>query len=290
MPTVTYTVLDGEIVSENRDGVERDYLPDPLGSTVALLDNTQAKTDTFEYWPYGEERSRTGTTPTAIRYVGARGYHRDSTSKNYVRARHLDAAKGRWITPDPISFRRADPNLYPYAKLNPTTISDPTGFDVRIPILPPPPLPPIPVWIPLPRTVPLPRRVPFVPLPPLPVPPIIVWIPLAEGYGNFCGAFHTSRPSMFPIDCIDKACREHDLCLGPVSWKWCIPFRRRLCDDQLCRAAMACLLGGCFNDPPPPPNSIADCMAVAAQLIGIFCGLRWLPADPPRGWPLPWPL
>ena len=52
--TVRYTTLDGEIVSENRRGVMRDYVPDPLGSTVALLDNTQTQTDTFSYWPYGE--------------------------------------------------------------------------------------------------------------------------------------------------------------------------------------------------------------------------------------------
>ena len=50
---VRYTVIDGEVVSEKRSGVERDYVPDPLGSTVALLDNTQAQTDTFAYWPYG---------------------------------------------------------------------------------------------------------------------------------------------------------------------------------------------------------------------------------------------
>lgn len=64
MPTVRYTVMDGEIVAEKRDGVRRTYLPDAIGSTVAMLDNTQAQTDTFSYWPYGEERSRTGTTAT----------------------------------------------------------------------------------------------------------------------------------------------------------------------------------------------------------------------------------
>ena len=52
MPVTNYTTLDGEIVYENRGGVERDYVPDALGSTVALLDSAQAKTDTFTYWPY----------------------------------------------------------------------------------------------------------------------------------------------------------------------------------------------------------------------------------------------
>jgi hypothetical protein len=65
-----YTVINGEVIAEKRTGVRRLYVPNPLGSTVALLDNTQAKTDTFEYWPYGEERSRTGTTATPFRFLG----------------------------------------------------------------------------------------------------------------------------------------------------------------------------------------------------------------------------
>ena len=50
MGTVRYTTVNGEIISEKRNGVRSLYVPDPLGSTVALLDNTQTKTDTFEYW------------------------------------------------------------------------------------------------------------------------------------------------------------------------------------------------------------------------------------------------
>ena len=78
MGVVNYTVLDGEIISENRNGVERDYVPDPQGNTVALMDSNQTITDTFNYWPYGEQQSRTGTTPTPFRFVGTRGYYRDS--------------------------------------------------------------------------------------------------------------------------------------------------------------------------------------------------------------------
>ncbi len=37
MPVVSYLTIDGEVISETRNGVERDYLPDPLGSTVAGL-------------------------------------------------------------------------------------------------------------------------------------------------------------------------------------------------------------------------------------------------------------
>src|SRR5438876_9198170 len=95
--TVRYTTVNGEIIAEKRNGVRKFYVPDPLGSTVALLDNTQAQTDTFSYWPYGEQRTRTGTTATPFQYVGTQGYYRDSASKTYVRARVLDTQKGRWL-------------------------------------------------------------------------------------------------------------------------------------------------------------------------------------------------
>ncbi|MBL1149694.1 MAG: hypothetical protein HND42_05735 [Armatimonadetes bacterium] len=88
MPTVRYTVMDGEIVSENRNGTIRDYVPDPLGSTIALLDQNQNITDTFSYWPYGEERTRTGTTPTPFKYFGCAGWY-TATSRLFVNPVYL---------------------------------------------------------------------------------------------------------------------------------------------------------------------------------------------------------
>jgi RHS repeat-associated protein len=135
MATVRYTTLNGEIVAEKRAGVRRLYQPDPLGSTVGLLDSTQTQTDTLSYWPYGEERSRTGTTATPFRFVGTRGYHRDSPTRGYVRARCFDTATGRWLSPDPLGMTGGDGNRYRYARANPTTPTDPTGL-VPIVILP----------------------------------------------------------------------------------------------------------------------------------------------------------
>lgn len=126
--TVRYTVLDGEVIAEKRAGSRKQYVPDPLGSTVALLDSTQVQTDTFTYWPYGEEVSRTGTTPTPFRFVGTAGYYRDSANKTYVRARYLDMAKGRWLTEDPIEYTGGDWNLYRYVANRPTIGWDPSGL------------------------------------------------------------------------------------------------------------------------------------------------------------------
>lgn len=123
-----YTVINGEIIAEKRGGVRRLYVPDALGSTVALLDSNQAQTDTFEYWPYGEERARTGTTPTPFRFGGTLGYYRDGSARSYVRGRHLDTARGQWLTEDPTGIGAGETSLYAYASNTPATVPDPSGF------------------------------------------------------------------------------------------------------------------------------------------------------------------
>jgi hypothetical protein len=85
--SATYGTFLGQVVHEERGGVERVYVPDTLGSTHKLTDANGNVTDTFEFWPYGEERLRTGTTPTPLTYVGTLGYYEDSSGRMYVRAR-----------------------------------------------------------------------------------------------------------------------------------------------------------------------------------------------------------
>lgn len=123
MPTVTYTVFDGEIVEEDRGGTIRDYLPDPLGSTVALLDSSQAITDTWEYWPYGEVKSRTGTNVTPFQWVGTRGYYKTPTL-TYIRARFYTSRAGSWLCAD---FLWPEELPYLYARSRVTTLSDRSG-------------------------------------------------------------------------------------------------------------------------------------------------------------------
>lgn len=128
MGTVRYTVFDGEILSESRDGIKRDYVPDPLGSTVALLDSTQTKTDTFDYWPYGEESARSGVTQTRLTFLGTVGYYSRPGSRSYVRLRDLDPQLGRWLTCDPVGAARNGPSLYSYCFGSPVVLIDPTGL------------------------------------------------------------------------------------------------------------------------------------------------------------------
>lgn len=97
--TVRYTVFDGEILSETRNGVKRDYVPDPLGSTIALLDSSQTKTDTLDYWPYGEVRARTGTTATPFQFGGTRQQYWAAASRGYAAGASYAAQPARWMTP-----------------------------------------------------------------------------------------------------------------------------------------------------------------------------------------------
>jgi RHS repeat-associated protein len=129
MTVTRYTVVNGSIVSENRGGVIRDYLPNPLGNTLALLDNTQTQTDRWSYLPFGESTRIKGTNPTAMLFVGAKSCRQDSTgTKSLMGRRVLDLQKARWMTQDPIGFAGGDQNLYRYVGANPTSRVDPSGL------------------------------------------------------------------------------------------------------------------------------------------------------------------
>jgi len=142
--SVVYTTLGGRVVYENRGGTERSYLRDPLGNTVGLMDMTGTVTDTYAYWPYGEERVHTGSSSTPLTFLGTLGYFKDFLNMLYVRARHLRVDLTRWMTVDPldqlrplnllelirrykISSPRGGPGPYRYAQDEPTNLVDPTG-------------------------------------------------------------------------------------------------------------------------------------------------------------------
>jgi hypothetical protein len=133
MGTVRYTVVHGEVIAEKRGGVRRSYVPDPLGSTVALLDTAQAQTDTFTYWPYGEVRTRTGTTATPLQFVGTLGYYRDSSGRAYVQVRTLRTDLGQWQTTSNLITSVHVLNVAQYASSNPETGATPFGTAEWIP-------------------------------------------------------------------------------------------------------------------------------------------------------------
>jgi RHS repeat-associated protein len=125
MGVTVYTVLEGEILSENRRGIQRDYIADPLGSVVGLLDSTQTVTDTVAYWPYGEIRARSGTNDTPFLFVGSLGYRIDTSTRTYVRAREYEQAYGRWMTVDPLW---PDEEAYAYVDCEAPARTDSSGM------------------------------------------------------------------------------------------------------------------------------------------------------------------
>lgn len=122
---VSYLTVNGEILSETRNGVESDYVPDPLGSTVALIGASQTITDTFAWWPYGELRSHSGSSIIPFGYVGTLCYYTDGgTAHLYIRAGTFRQSLTRW---ESVDLMWPDQFAFVYSMANPVTYSDPTG-------------------------------------------------------------------------------------------------------------------------------------------------------------------
>ena len=123
--SVVYTTIDRVLVHEDRGGVERQYVGDPLGSLVGELDENQNLTYTADYWPYGEVRTESGNKQSEWGFVGLLGYLKDLETLLYVRARHYLPHKSKWLTVDPLSTVTREP--YAYAT-DPVTWNDPSGL------------------------------------------------------------------------------------------------------------------------------------------------------------------
>ena len=130
--SVTYATINGEIVSENRGGVIRYYVPDTNGNTIALLDESGNVTDTYEYWPFGEIRSHVGPSTTPFTFGGVLGCYSDSWGGIYMRAREFVPKLARWLTVDPLWPWQLP---YVYAGNSPVTQNDPTGMAACNPVL-----------------------------------------------------------------------------------------------------------------------------------------------------------
>lgn len=123
--TVTYSNFNGRVVSEARSGTNLDYVRDTLGSTAALADATQALSDTWQYWPYGEVVSHVGSSNTPLTWVGTLGYYQDLLGlMYYIRARIERPDLARWLTVDPLW---PDEPSYSYALQAPIYTIDPSG-------------------------------------------------------------------------------------------------------------------------------------------------------------------
>jgi len=132
--TVTANLLTGLGIDEfftRTDGVGvRSLLPDALGSTVALGDNTGTLQTQYTYEPFGVTTQTGVVSTSSYKYTGRED---DGTGLMYYRARYYQPRLQRFITEDPIGFAGGDVNVYGYVKENPLILLDPLGLSVLNP-------------------------------------------------------------------------------------------------------------------------------------------------------------
>jgi RHS repeat-associated protein len=123
--------LYGNLISQNRSGVESQYHFDALGSTLALTDDNQQVTDVYAYTAFGEVTEHTGSTVDPFQYIGQKGYYRDDEAGEcWRRPRVLSPKVERWLTSDTTAYTEGS-NGYSYASNNPTSLVDPSGNMAR---------------------------------------------------------------------------------------------------------------------------------------------------------------
>ncbi len=124
MAYATYTFFEGELVTVMHEGRRRDVATDPQGSVVHLMTSFFVLSNSLTYWPYGEQRTKSGGINIPFHYIGAHGYYEDTSNRLYVRARYYRADLGNWITKDPLW---PEEKAYQYVNGNPINSIDPSG-------------------------------------------------------------------------------------------------------------------------------------------------------------------
>lgn len=131
----TEPYLYGNLISQNRGGVESQYHFDSQGSTLALSDDNQQVTDTYAYTAFGEATERTGSNVNPFQYIGLKGYYFDAEIGEYnVRRRAYSGVLTRWLTVDPIATllwagEWAGRTGYQYSSNSPQNRWDPNGLE-----------------------------------------------------------------------------------------------------------------------------------------------------------------
>ncbi|HEY3832885.1 MAG TPA: RHS repeat-associated core domain-containing protein [Acidimicrobiia bacterium] len=114
---------DGNVF-EQKVGTPTTYLSDDqLGSVRIVTDNTGNDVGTYNYDPYGNPTSHTGTT-SALQYAGQ--YLDTETGFYYLQARYYDPTTSQFTTRDPAYDTTLDP--YGYINNSPLNGTDPNGL------------------------------------------------------------------------------------------------------------------------------------------------------------------
>jgi RHS repeat-associated protein len=108
-------------------GTTSHFLPDALGSALALTDSDGALQSEYTYEPFSRTTATGVSSTNPYQYTGREN---DGTGLYYYRARYYHPGLQRFVSEDPlISQQRRGSNLYAYVLNNPILYSDPLGLD-----------------------------------------------------------------------------------------------------------------------------------------------------------------
>jgi RHS repeat-associated protein len=118
----------GGLIGETRGGTSKYYHADALGTTRAITNSSQTKTDSLDTDAFGMSVAVTGSTPTPFGFAGQHGYQNDSvTGLMRLGHRYYDASVGRFLSRDLIQDGY---NWYAYCNNDPVNGVDPEGLMV----------------------------------------------------------------------------------------------------------------------------------------------------------------
>jgi RHS repeat-associated protein len=139
-----YVYRGGALLASELPTGQRHFHRDHLGNTRLLTDASKAVLDRYAYFPYGAQRSQSGSVAEAMRFTG---HERDANGagsagiQDYMHARYYSPHLGRFARVDPLRGRSSAPqslNRYAYATGNPLLWVDLTGLDPEPPANEPP--------------------------------------------------------------------------------------------------------------------------------------------------------
>ena len=125
--TPTANILTGGLdeIFTRTDSGTTSFLPDALGSIIALTNSSGSVQTEYTYEPFGKT-STSGTASSNPSQFTAR--ENDGTGLYFYRARYYSPSLQRFICEDPLGLL-AGPNLYAYVNNAPLDYNDPLGLD-----------------------------------------------------------------------------------------------------------------------------------------------------------------
>jgi RHS repeat-associated protein len=109
----------------NSDGTRYYYIKDHLGSTRAVLNDSNNLVETIDYDAWGHIARYWSSTSSKYKFTGK---ERDNeTGYDYFGARYYDARIGRWGQMDPLFEKYITVSPYSYVLVNPLIFIDPNG-------------------------------------------------------------------------------------------------------------------------------------------------------------------